>query len=273
MRWIHSLERRLGHLAFPGLIRVVVVFNILVFLLVTMKPEFGSLLDLRADRVLAGEVWRLVTFIFIPAVEPHGELSIVWMFFYLNFLWMIGEGLEQAWGSFRLNLFYFAGVLGTTVAALLLQLPDTTGVFLNCSLLFAFATLFPDFPILLFFVLPVRIKWIGLAALVSVLMMALDGTNAVRLGIVVSLANYLLFFSSVWVRQWRERGQLAKRQQEFQLAAHSGDEEETLHHCKVCGRTELTSADLEFRVASDGEEYCLAHLPSRQSQSPPPLPS
>lgn len=273
MRWINTLERRLGHLAFPGLIRIVVVFNILVFLLVTMKPEFVTMLDLRADRVFAGEFWRLITYVFIPAVEPHGELSIVWMFFYLNFLWMIGEGLEQAWGSFKLNCFYLAGMLGTTVAALCLQLPDTTGVFLNFSLLFAFATLFPDFPILLFFVLPLRVKWIALASLLAVLMMAFDGTNAVRLAIFVSLGNYLLFFASTWVRQWREHGRIAERQQEFQLAVQPEEEDETLHHCKVCGRTELSSSDLEFRVASDGEEYCLAHLPSRQAQTPPPLPS
>lgn len=273
MRWINTLERRLGHLAFPGLIRIIVGFNILVFLLLTMKPEFLSMLDLRADRIMAGEFWRLITYVFIPAVKPHGELSIVWMFFYLNFLWMIGEGLEQAWGSFKLNCFYLVGMLCTTIAALCLGLPDTTGVFLNFSLLFAFATLFPDFPILLFFVLPLRVKWIALASLIWVLMMALDGENAMRLAIVVSLGNYLLFFSSVWVRQWREQGKIAERQKEFQLAVQPDEEDETLHRCKVCGRTELTSADLEFRVARDGEEYCLAHLPSRQAETPPPLPS
>ena len=146
MNWIHAIERRIGHLAFPGLVRIIVVFNLLVFLLVAMKPEFINTLTLQPDRVWAGEVWRVVSYVFIPGVEPRGELSVLWVFFYLSFLWLIGEGLEQAWGSFKLNCFYFLGMLATTVAALVFHLPDATGVFLNVSLLFAFATLVSGLP-------------------------------------------------------------------------------------------------------------------------------
>ena len=272
MRWLHGIERRLGHLAFPGLIRIIVAFNALVYLLMVKSPEFAQVLDLQPQKVYEGEVWRLVTYIFIPQVQPGGQLNLLWAFFYLSFLWMIGEGLEQAWGSFKLNCFYVVGMIGTAVAAMLLGLPDTRGIFLNISVLFAFATLFPDYPILLFFVLPVRIKWIAIATAAWVIMLAFGETFSVQVAVAVSLVNYLVFFGPVWVRQMREQGQIAKRQQEFQVAAHI-EEDETLHHCKVCGRTELSASDLEFRVASDGEEYCLAHLPSRQSQTPPPLPT
>jgi hypothetical protein len=268
---MNSLERRFGHLAFPGLTRIVVVFNLLVFLLLTVKPGFGEMLELRPDKVYAGEVWRLISFVFIPSVKPGQEFSVLWMFVYLNFLWMVGEGLEQAWGSFKLNLYYLVGIIGTGVAALCLGVGNVTGFYLNLSLFLAFATLFPDFLILLFFVLPVKVKWLALIEAGWIMLSLMGGVMAEKVAIVVSLINYLVFFGPVWVRHWREQGKVAVRQQEFQLAKLA-EEEETLHRCKVCERTELSSPDLEFRVSSDGEEYCLAHLPSRQSQVPPPLP-
>ncbi len=273
MRWINALERRFGHLAVPGLLRIIVVFNTLVYLLLLVNPELESWLDLRPDRIMAGEVWRLGSYILIPQVNAHSPFGVLWVFLYLNLLWLMGEGLEQAWGSFKLNLFYLLGMIGTTVAALCFNADDATGFFLNLSLFFAFATLFPNFPILLFFVLPVAVKWIALFSLFGVGMQLLGGTVSQRLVIGVSLLNYVLFFGGDWIKYWRERGHTVKRQQQFHMAK-AADVEETLHHCKVCGRTEATSPELEFRVAEDGEEYCLADLPSRRAtaQIPPPLP-
>lgn len=273
-RWINFLERRFGGLAVPGLIRIVVVFNALVYLLLQARPEFIETITLRPDRVMAGEVWRLFTYAFIPQVNTQGSFSVVWVFFYLSLTWLFGDGLEQAWGSFKLNLYYLFGMAGTTLAVFLLNSPDATGVFLNLSLTFAFATLFPNYPILLFFVFSVRMKWIALLSLLGLLMQMADGSTAERLMIVVALSNYLLFFGREWVRLWREQGRARKRQQKFQLDSKVISEDEALHHCKVCGRTEVTAPETEFRVAVDGEEYCLAHLPSRRvaTEVPPPLP-
>ena len=142
---------------------------------------------------------------------------------------------------------------------------DVTGWYLNLSLFFAFATLFPNFPILLFFILPVPVKWIALVSFCSTAFAFLDGSTGVRLAIVVALANYLLFFGYEWARIWREQGRTVARRQQFQMAARV-EAHETLHHCKVCGATEVSAPDREFRVAADGEEYCLMHLPSRQQE-------
>ena len=270
MRWINALERRFGHLAVPGLMRIIVAFNVLVFLLSQAKGSFVQLLELRPDRVFAGEVWRLVSFVFIPGETAGGDglfgpSRIIWFFLYLNLLWLMGEGLEQAWGSFKLNLFYLIGVIGTSVAVCCFNLDGATGFYLNTSLFLAFATLFPNFQILLFFVIPVAAKWLAIATFVLLGVTFLGSEMVVRVGILVALANYLLFFGPSWVDRWREQGRIAKRQQEFQLAQHETDEDDAaLHHCRVCGRTELSSPELDFRVASDGEEYCLAHLPSRR---------
>ncbi len=268
MRWLYVLERRFGHLAIPGLMRVVVMFNVLVYLLLLSYPAYVDALTLRRDRIMAGEVWRLFSYIFIPAVSVGGKLNMaplnaLFAFLYFYFIWLMGEGLERAWGSFKLNLYYLVGMLGTTVAVFFFGWGDVTGWYLNLSLFFAFATLFPNFPIMLYFILPVAAKWIALVSLCATLIAFLDGDVSVRLAIVVSLANYLLFFGYEWARIWREQGRTVARRQKFQMAAHV-DADETLHHCKVCGATETSAPDREFRVAADGEEYCLTHLPSRQ---------
>ena len=234
MRWINALERRFGHLAVPGLMRIIVAFNALVFLMATVRPNLVGLLELRPDRVMAGEVWRLISYIFIPQISVGGQLSVLWVFLYLNFLWLLGEGLEQAWGSFKLNLYYFVGMLGTTVAAFCFRETDANGVFLNTSLFFAFATLFPNYPVMLFFIVPVRVKWIALFSLGLVGLSLISGPAAMKLTILVALANYLLFFGPAWLTYWREQGRTVTRRQEFQVAQQR-EAEETLHHCKVCG--------------------------------------
>ncbi len=280
MPWINALERRFGYLAVPGLMRIVVAFNLFVYLLMATQPGFAAVLELRPDKILTGQVWRLFTYVFVPQVNLGTPLDLFSTFVYLNFLWLIGEGIEQVWGSFRLTLYYLVGVLGTTVAAFVLKAAGVTGFYLNLTLFFAFATLLPDYLILLFFFVPVRVKWLSLFAMGVVFLQLGGGTITEKVAITVSLGNYLIFFVPVWFQHVREREGITARRQQYQQA-RSGDAASTaaevvepLHRCKVCGRTEASTPDLEFRVAGDGEEYCLEHLPSRrlEMQMPPPLP-
>ena len=279
MHWINALERRLGHLAIPGLLRIVVAFNLLTYLLIKLQPAtashpgFASYLELRSDLILSGQIWRLFTYAFIPPVIIGSAFEYIFIFMYLNFLWLVGESLEQAWGSFRLNAYYLLGIVGTTLAALLFGALQVTGTYLNLTLLFAFATLFPDYPVLFMFVIPIKVKWVALLSAGYMLISLLAATASEKVAITISLTNYIIFFGPLWYRHMRERGRHAERQQQFQMAQHT-EEDETLHQCKVCGRTEASSPELEFRVASDGEEYCEDHLPSRQREPvvPPPLP-
>src|SRR5258705_2740243 len=109
---LDKLERRFGFLAIPGLMRIVVAFTGLTFLLVRLNPGFGFMLDLDPARIRHGEIWRLITYIFLPQTN-----SFLWVFLLLWFLWFIGEGLEHALGAFRLNLYFIVGMIGTTAAA------------------------------------------------------------------------------------------------------------------------------------------------------------
>lgn len=262
MTWLDKLEKRLGFLAIPRLIRVIVGFNALVFVLAQISSPNGQrvadsafvrALELDRGAVMHGQLWRLFTYIFIPQT-----FSPLWVIFALWFLYYVGEGLEQAWGSFRVTLYYLVGMIGTTVAAFFFGGNFANGV-LNASLFFAFAWFYPDEVIYVFFVLPVRIKWLAWASAAFLLFGFVVGTPPYRVALVVAFANYLLFFGPEIVRQARDRRAVSSRRKRFEIQSRDA-ETEPLHRCAVCGATELTDPTLEFRVAADGEEYCLPHL-------------
>jgi membrane associated rhomboid family serine protease len=261
MSFLDRLERRLGWLAVPGLIRIVVALTALVYLLTFVNPEFLSVLALDPRAIMRGEVWRLVTYIFIPRGigAPGSLMQPLWLIIALWFLLFIGDRLEQAWGAFRLTLYFLVGMIGTTVAAFLFGAQFSNSM-LAVSLFFAFATFYPDEVIYLFFVLPAKVKWIAWVSVGLLLFGFVAGPNAYRMALIAAFANYFIFFGPGFFKNARNRQQIASRRRRFEAAARS--EAEALHHCATCGATEITNPNLEFRVARDGEEYCLAHLPS-----------
>lgn len=262
MSWIDSLETKFGRLAIPGLLRIVVAFNALVYILYKMNPGFIGMLTLNPARVLHGEVWRLATYIFIPqfgGLFPD-FLSVI---LYLWFLWFIGDGLEQSMGAFRLNLFYLVGMAGTTVAAFFFGSSFSSAI-LNASLFYAFARYYPDIEIYLFFVLPVKVKWLAWISAFFLLVITpvmLPGSRMLYyISVMIMLANYLIFFGPEIWRDAGHRATVAQRRQKFENTRVP--ESEALHCCAVCKRTELTNPDLDFRVGPDGNDYCTEHLPA-----------
>src|ERR1700730_5197736 len=163
MTWLDKLERRFGFLAIPGLCRLLVGFTVLVFVLILLNPDFLNVIALDPGRVRRGEVWRLVTYIFIPP-----SLSPLFLLLGLWFLWFIGDGLERAWGAFRLTLYFFVGMIGTTVAAFFFG-SNFSNSMLTAALFFAFATFYPNEVIYIFFILPVKVKWVAWAMAVFLL--------------------------------------------------------------------------------------------------------
>lgn len=256
MTILDRMEKQLGRFAVPGLIRYVVGLNALVFVLVTLQPEYAQMLTLDRQAILRGEVWRAVSWIFIPETT-----SVFWIFFYLIFTWWVGETLEQNWGAFRLNAYYFLGMLLCILSALVFG-ASGGNFFLNLSLFLAVATLAPDFEILLFLILPVKMKWIAVISLVAPAGYLVFGSLAERMMVVMCLGNYLLFFGPAFLRSRAEKSKTAQRKKKFAAIAKSHTD--TLHRCEVCGLTEVTNPDMEFRVSADGNEYCTEHLPSRR---------
>jgi membrane associated rhomboid family serine protease len=261
MGLLDKLERRLGFLAIPGLHRILVGFGGLVFILSLALPGFTSVLVLDPEKIRHGEVWRLITYIFIPQ-----SLSPLWVLFALWFLWWVGEGTERAMGAFQFTLYFVVGMIGTTIAAFFFG-SNFSNAMLISSVFFAFARFYPEEMIYVLFILPVRIKylaWIYGALLISGFFVF---SNAYRAALIAAFANYLIFFGPEIIHQARDRRSVSERRRRYE--AQSKPETESLHKCAVCGRTELTDPDLEFRVARDGEEYCMAHLPSAQTAGTP----
>lgn len=139
------------------------------------------------DLIFAGQWWRVITWIFIPT-----NSSIIWIIFSLYFYYLIGSGLEQRWGSFKFNLYYLVGVIATIIGGFIIGITDNT--FLNLSLFFAFAVLYPDFQVMLFFFIPIKIKWLALVDLVIFIVSAIMLPVYYKVAIVASMLNFILFF-------------------------------------------------------------------------------
>jgi hypothetical protein len=261
MSWINWLEARIGFLGIPRLMQMIALLNGLVYVLHFFQPSYVLALLLIPERILHGEVWRLVSYIFVPEVLLRGgnpALQPLFLFVYLWFLVWMGDALEHAWGAFRVTLFYFLGMVGVTIAAFFFGGGGLFAFLLNLSLFFAFATLYPDVQIYVFFVLPLKVKWLAFVGLAPLVLELMWGSLSTKAAILVSFLNYFVFFGPAAYSRLRDRTATDLRRRKFEA---KGTAEESLHRCAVCERTEKDNPELEFRVASNGEEYCLDHLP------------
>jgi len=202
--WFDRLERRLGILAIPGLASFLVGMNAVVWVMTLMRPEFTFRLMLFPGAVRAGEWWRLLTFAIVPP-----RVAPLWMIFWLLLLYKYASDLEQEWGDFRFNLFFGTGVFATAAAAMASGYP-MTNVTLNASLFLAFATLYPDFVINVYMIIPVKVRWLGALAALGLAWKFLAGGAGARWEVSSGILNYLLFFGvDHWAsvkRLWRRRG-------------------------------------------------------------------
>lgn len=191
MKRLSRLEMKYGRYAIRNLTYYLVGLNIAVYVMVFLflRTDFLYLIP---GEVFRGQIWRLATFLFLPETT-----NPIWVFFQLYLLYFIGTAIESVWGRFKFNLFYFCGAILTIIAAFASGL-GYTGLWLNLSLFLAFATLFPENELLFFFVLPIKVKYLGL---LEVAFAIYQTVNAIRFGawyvvaaIAASFVNYLLFF-------------------------------------------------------------------------------
>lgn len=247
-RLLAKLERRLGRFAIPNLAYVVFGGMGLVFLLSFVRPEFENFLVLDWSVVLRGQAWRVLTFIFVP---PHGGGPLfgdspIWTIFAIYMFWLVTTNLESHWGTFKLNVFYFVGMLGTILAGLITQGPVGNS-WLNLSLFLAFATVFPDEQFLLFFIIPVKAKWLGLLDFAFLAGAFVLGGAGTKIAIALAFANYVLFFSGHWLDWYKRRNvrvrQASRRAEHASPAPRAGG-----RACAICGAREDEGADI--RVCS-----------------------
>jgi hypothetical protein len=252
MNWFTKLERRWGRCGIPDLLMAVAVLQLVVFGLALAKPEFVKMLTLDMKQVMQGQVWRLFTFCLIPST-----LSPIWILFSTMMLIWIGRMLESAWGTFRINLYYFSTVALLVLASVFHPLGSTAELLLYNSLFLAFAITFPRETILVMFVIPVQVRWLGWLTLAVSLLMFISAPES-RLGIALSLIPFLIVAVPQWYAGTRQGIRVAHRRGEF--ASASLPPEDHFHKCEVCGRTDVSHPQLSFRVLADDTERCEEHL-------------
>lgn len=174
MKWFNKLERKFGKYAIKNLMNYIIVLYAFGFIVVKFYPEvYNAYFALNAEAILHGQVWRIVTFIMQPTTT-----SFLWIFFSLYLYYMIGTVLERAWGSFKFNVYFFMGMLLHVLAAIVIYLIfgvnyQLSTYYINLALFMAFAMIQPDMQLLLFFIIPIKIKWLayfdGLIFVVTIL--------------------------------------------------------------------------------------------------------
>lgn len=254
MKWLNKLERKFGKYAIRNLMGYIVGANAVVFFINMIDPQVIALLQLHPRLVMEGEVWRLVTFIFIP--PPIRFIFLI--VFVLYFYYMVGTRLEYQWGSFKFNIYYLVGILATIGASFITGAPATP-IHLNLSLFLAFATLYPEHQIMFMLMIPLKVKYLAWVYIAS-LVISLFGGLASAIMALASLVNYLLFFAGYLSRKLKLRKQAHVGKKRFQ---HNMPAKSFVHRCAVCGKTELDDPDMEFRYCSRCEglyEYCMDHL-------------
>jgi len=250
---LSKLERKLGRYALPNLTLLLVGGQAAAFLLSRVRPEFGAQLVLIPSRVLAGEVWRLVTWVFLPQTN-----SIWFIIFELWLLFIFGRALEGYWGAFRYNVFLLIGVVLSIGSAFLVPWAPATNAYLMASIFLAFAYLNPDFELLLFFILPVKIKWLAYLTWAGFALSLVLGTWMTRAMVAAGIANFFVFFGhDIWLRV-RGVGRRQVKRQEAKIASQTAN-----HRCEVCGLTDLEDPEMQFRYCSKctgKHAYCKDHL-------------
>lgn len=265
MFWLNKLEKKLGKYSIKNLMMYITALNGVVFLLshIDLKGEFLYKLTLIPSFVLQGEVWRLLTFLFIPPTR-----SPLWLIFALYFYYMIGSSLEQEWGPFKFNVYYLIGILGTIVSVFLGGFGSAA--YLNLSLIFAFAYLFPNYQLMLFFFFPVKIKYL---AIVYAVFLVFSFGFAPLIGLITivgSALNFLLFFGKDIYYRITSGRRTYYSKKEFQAKI---PKIYVMHRCTVCGKTNVEDRNMDFRYCVDCEgdyEYCMDHLYTHEHKKEKP---
>jgi hypothetical protein len=216
-RWIDRLERLMPGLGIPNLALYLVGAQIFGFFVVAFDPRNLLLLALVPQFVLKGELWRLVTFLAMPL-----SLSPLWMVFVLWFLYFIINGIEQEWGEFRATLYVLVAVLLTIAYSFVFNIPITSIVAMQSTLFFAAATIAPEYQILLFLVIPVKMKWLAWVSVAYIVWALIVGAWLERLYLLVMYANYLLFFGPYFAGRLKA----FQRRRKFQRDAAAGRADE-----------------------------------------------
>ena len=286
-----KFERKFGRYAVRNLSLILIICYGVGYIFNLLNPYIFNYLTLDPYAIVHGQVWRLVSWILVPP-SSFDFFTILMLLFYFT----IGRVLERTWGDFMFNVYVFSGMIFTVVGSFLtfgffalsdnptLQIGNVMLVglpqimramslffstyYINLSIFLAFAVTFPDHMVLFMMLFPVKMKWLGIVDGLYIVYEFIVGSVFTKIAIVASLLNFLIFFLTTRRRRLgspRQRMQRAARSREFRdtVRRETTPKGVSKHKCAICGRTELTNPELEFRFCSKcngNYEYCNEHL-------------
>lgn len=325
MKW---LERHLGKYAIPDLSRIICILYAAGWVLQVVNVEFVDYLTLNPYHILHGQVYRLITWL----VAPQGSTNIFYTLIAIMFYYSIGTSLERTWGTVRYNIYILGGVLFTIIGAFIAYgvsciLYGSIGAemmsmfiayyfrtyYILTSIFLAYAATFPDAVVLFMFILPLKVKWLGVLYVLDMAYTVYQyATSPLTSGLVwvlcmamgASLLNFVVFFLMTrdWARYspneirrknaWKRGTQGKTMSGRWREVPNAGGQTtggrasgpvhmkgtQPVHKCAICGRTEVSNPDLEFRYCSKcegGYEYCqdhlFTHVHARNGSAPTPM--
>lgn len=272
-----NFEKRFGKYAIRNISLVLILCYVVGYFIGFVNSSFLWYLTLDPWKILHGQVWRIFTWIIIPPSSLDLFTIIMLMFYY-----SIGSTLENTWGTYRFNVYLLSGMLFTVIGSFVwLAIVYFSGgnaqdlevaahsasryfstYYINMSIFLAFAATFPNVQVLLMFIIPIKVKWLGiLYGLVLIYDFVFVGNIVTKIAILSSLLNFVIFFVTSRSHIHMTPRQV-KRRMEFKQDIRRNSKV-TKHKCAVCGQTEDDNPELEFRFCSKcngNYEYCQHHL-------------
>jgi len=265
---LSKFEKILRHRGIPDLSLYIVAGQVLLFFFAQSRTDAIMWSVFSRDHVLNGEIWRLITFVFIPPSDNLLFAMIAWYVFY-----SINKSLEMQWGTCRLTIYLGVGYLATIIGTFIGGVPIVDNNYFLASTFLAFATLYPDVEFLLFFIIPVRVKYLAILTGGFYLMACFSGGLPITITVVSGVVNYLLFFGAdlyEWGRRTikRRRGGSVPSARMTQAAA-AATRLTPRHRCITCGANDTDNTELEFRYCSKcpgSPCFCTQHLHDHKAQ-------
>jgi len=285
MNFLNKMERKFGKYAISNLSLYLILGYVLGYVLEFVSPAIMDFLTLNPYLILHGQIWRLVTWIIIPP-SSFDLFTIIMLMFYYS----VGTNLEQTWGTFYYNVYLFMGMIFTILGSFLvmgisyvpgsqsflLRVPDVSRYFqyvagyfstyfVNMSIFLGFAATFPDVQVLLMFIIPIKVKWMGIAygILLGVQFLQSDIIGKIIIG--ASLLNFVVFFlmmrSGISMRM--SPRQVKRRHEYSREVKRAKPASVSKHKCAICGKNSEDNPEAEFRFCSKcngNYEYCQDHL-------------
>ena len=267
--WLDKMERRFGRYAIRNLTMYLLAGYAIGYLLSFTMPQLLTYFTLEPALILKGQVWRLLSWVIIPPND-----NIIFVIFMMLLYYSLGNTLESYWGAFRYNVYIFSGILFTVIGAFIVNglIGGITGFgslystyYINMSIFLACASIMPDYQLLLYGIIPIKMKWLAILDVVLLAVDAVQGGLIIRIVIIASLLNFIIFFFCNRNLRGHSPKQVARRKK-FQKQISRPQNQYAggaKHRCAVCGRTELDDSTLEFRYCSKcngNYEYCQDHL-------------